>query len=438
LRLPDKRGPVGLSWNPIRNLETKVVFRFSPPMSGNRTRGASQRCRPTEQKRQLRNGFFIALITRDITLEDAILDLVDNSVNSALRNVGFDSTRVGALIAGTAADPEKVGEIDIHLNDRKFEIRDTCGGIDIETARRGDLFGFGRDDEDEISGDILSVYGIGLKRAMFRLGQHIVVKSHHNNKAFEVEIPVNEWAGRKNEWFFPLREIDSAEAGIQNGTSITVTDLYPQIIEKTRLTLSNDDLKEKIAQTYSLFADKIVKIRLNKQAIPGFPVSVTDAAEIDDFRVDGCDVRIIATLMPGENDGAGWRAENAGWFLLCNGRTVVAADKTTRTGWGGRMPTSVSKFRAFRGIVNFLAENPEVLPWTTTKTDINQESAVYQTTLPRMASTARPVLAYLNSLYSTNEVEADNARAAATTLASRPLSELLSRPTMSFRPPVAP
>src|SRR5213075_1155880 len=84
--------------------------------------------------------FFIALITRDITLEDAILDLVDNSVNSALRNIGFDSTRVGALIAGTAADPEKVSEIDIHLNGRKFEITDTCGGIDIETARRGDLF----------------------------------------------------------------------------------------------------------------------------------------------------------------------------------------------------------------------------------------------------------------------------------------------------------
>src|SRR5262249_32927307 len=152
------------------------------------------------------------------------------------------------------------------------------------------------------------------------------------NKAFEVEIPVNEWAGRKNDWFFELREIDPGKAGIQNGTSITIIDLYPQIIEKTRLTLSNGDLEEKIAQTYSLFADRVVKIRLNKHAIPGMPVSVTDAAEIDDFRVDGCDVRIIATLMPGENEGTGWRAENAGWFLLCNGRTVVAADKTPRTG----------------------------------------------------------------------------------------------------------
>lgn len=379
--------------------------------------------------------FFIALITRDITLEDAILDLVDNSVNSALRNIGFNSSRIAALIAGTADNPDKVREIDIHVNEKRFEIVDKCGGVPVEIARRGDMFQFGRDDEEELSGDLLSVYGIGLKRAMFKLGKHILVKSHHKDKAFEVEIPVEDWAKRKTDWFFDLREIDPDTAGIKNGTSIVVTDLYPQISEKIKFTLANDNLKDKIAETYSLFADKVVKLSLNKVPIPGIPVAVTETAEIDDFKVDGCDVKIIATLMPADPDGKSWHTEDAGWFLLCNGRTVVSADKTLRTGWGGRMPIFVSKFRAFRGIVNFLAENPEVLPWTTTKTDINQESPIYQAALPRMASTARPVLRYLDSLYSTNEVEADNARAAASALTSRPLSELMSRTVTSFKPP---
>ena len=33
--------------------------------------------------------FFIHLITKDITLEDAILDLIDNSINSLLKNPIF-------------------------------------------------------------------------------------------------------------------------------------------------------------------------------------------------------------------------------------------------------------------------------------------------------------------------------------------------------------
>jgi Histidine kinase-, DNA gyrase B-, and HSP90-like ATPase len=379
--------------------------------------------------------YFIALITRDITLEDAILDLIDNSVNSALRQIGFDSTRVGALLAGTVETSAPTMSVDVTLTDKRFEILDTCGGIDVEVARH-DMFRFGRDDT-ELSGDILSVYGIGLKRAIFKLGAHIVIKSHRKDQAFEVEIPVQQWAEDRDNWSFGLREIAAKEAGIQNGTSIVVTDLYPEIIEKSKLSLINGDLQAKVASTYSLFADKIAKFSINKKPIRGTPVTVTEAAEIDDFEVSGCRVRIIATLMPGQQDGSGWRSEEAGWYILCNGRTVVAADKTQRTGWGAQLPNFVSKFRAFRGIVNFLAEDPEVLPWTTTKTDINQESVIYQKTLPRMVSTARPVLDYLNSLYPSNEVDATAARAAASSLMALPLTNLMSRPVTSFSAPVA-
>jgi hypothetical protein len=102
----------------------------------------------------------------------------------------------------------------------------------------------------------------------------------------------------------------------------------------------NCDLKEKVAATYSLFADKIVTLTINKEPVAGTPLTVTEAAEIDDFEVTGCRVRVIATLMPGQQDGGGWRSEEAGWYVLCNGRTVVAADKTQRTGWGALLPNS--------------------------------------------------------------------------------------------------
>jgi Histidine kinase-, DNA gyrase B-, and HSP90-like ATPase len=374
--------------------------------------------------------FFISLITRDITLEDAILDLIDNSVNCALREYEFDSRRIGALIAGSNGPTRKLRDINIHLSERRFEITDYCGGIDLDSARR-DMFQFGRDAPGQ-SHDILSVYGIGLKRAIFKLGQRIVVTSHRADTAFRVDIDVEDWSKKPADWFFPLQQINAAEAGIKNGTTITVTELYPQIQERTKLVLRGD-LQGKIASTYSLFVNSVVKLRVNDVEIPGVPLTVTEGAQIDEFETEGCRVRIIATLTPG--DHGPWTAETGGWYILCNGRTVVAADKTTRTGWGDLMPMFVSKYRAFRGIVNFLAEDPERLPWTTTKTDVNQESAVYQQALPRMSTTARPVLAYLNSVYSASEVDTAPARAAAEVLTTRPLSELMARPVTSFTPP---
>src|SRR5438094_1037810 len=102
---------------------------------------------------QVAKRFFIALITRDITLEDAILDLIDNSVNCALREFHFDSGRIGSLIAGANVQSSELRDISIHLTDKRFEITDSCGGIDVESARR-DMFRFGRDAPE--SGDLLS------------------------------------------------------------------------------------------------------------------------------------------------------------------------------------------------------------------------------------------------------------------------------------------
>jgi hypothetical protein len=85
--------------------------------------------------------------------------------------------------------------------------------------------------------------------------------------------------------------------------------------------------------------------------------------------------------------------------------------------------------------VLFLAEDPERLPWTTTKTDINQESPVYQRALSRMATTAKPILGFLDSLYASSEVEADQARNAAANFESRSISDFVSIPKATFSPP---
>jgi hypothetical protein len=53
---------------------------------------------------------------------------------------------------------------------------------------------------------------------------------------------------------------------------------------------------------------------------------------------------LLATLAPPSER----RLESAGWYVICNGRIVLAADKTEVTGWGAAvLPTFQPKFSAF-------------------------------------------------------------------------------------------
>ena len=62
--------------------------------------------------------FFIEMITRDISIEDAIIDLLDNSIDGANR-----------------INPENYTDLWINLtiNDKEFVIQDNCGGFSLET-----------------------------------------------------------------------------------------------------------------------------------------------------------------------------------------------------------------------------------------------------------------------------------------------------------------
>src|SRR5437667_12167010 len=70
--------------------------------------------------------FFVNMLTRDIELQDAVLDLLDNCVDGALR------TRSKALAEGDSFDGFWAK---ITLSKKKFIIEDNCGGIPWENAK---------------------------------------------------------------------------------------------------------------------------------------------------------------------------------------------------------------------------------------------------------------------------------------------------------------
>jgi hypothetical protein len=92
--------------------------------------------------------------------------------------------------------------------------------------------------------------------------------------------------------------------------------------------------------------------------------------------------------------------EQAGWYVYCNGRAVLTADKTEKTGWSksGLNVRYHNQFSHFRGYVYFKSDNAGVLPWTTTKADIDETSPLYKQVLQKMVEQGRPVIDFLNAL----------------------------------------
>lgn len=381
--------------------------------------------------------FFIENLTRDLSLEDAILDLIDNSIDALVRSQGLD---IGPSIltrpSGTATHS---GEplVSLAIDTTRFEISDRCGGIDRQLAidkvfRFGRLYGG--------SDSTLGVYGIGLKRAIFKLGRMVVVESKTLDTGFKVTIDVAKWAEDDNLWSFPMEDQSPAATASEAGTTITVTDLN----DETVMRIANGSLLRRletaIATTYTLFLTHFLSVSLNTIAIQprALPIASSDAL-LPLFRkleFDGVAVELIAGCAVRE--GGEWNGEQAGWYVLCNGRVVLAADKSDATGWGQPGPQYVSKFRGFIGIAFFFSSDPAKLPWTTTKRDLNEEAIVYQRARSEMSIIGRPVLSFLSRMYPSEPAPVVAERKLADSLHIVEVSAIASREESATTPRFAP
>ena len=137
--------------------------------------------------------FFVNMITRDITLEDSILDLIDNSIDAAWQMAGSHAI--------TLEDETDLSNFQISLtfSEDEFTITDNCGGMTLSNAVNH-AFSFGRKASQEPEEFSIGVYGIGMKRAVFKLGTNVRVRSQFLEDdgsvlSFAVPINVSELAG---------------------------------------------------------------------------------------------------------------------------------------------------------------------------------------------------------------------------------------------------
>ena len=352
--------------------------------------------------------FFIQLITRDIALDDAILDLIDNSVDSLVRSKDIDIYR--DFIKDEHEQGDVLAEIRINCTSKTFKIEDNCGGITFENAER-DVFRFGRPDPNKRMS--LSVFGIGMKRAIFKIGRKIEMESHAIDSGFHMNLDVCEWMDMHTEdWRIPIERLEGAADETKAGTKIVISRLNEEISDVIKAPTFANQLFRKIQAAYPFYIGKYLNIFINEKRIPEkdliFSQSSDHQPNIETWEDGNVKITLMCGFLPrGDDIQTQWTTEKSGWYLVCNGRVVVHANKTSLTGWGLKriLPQFMPKNRGFLGIVFFSSSNPEELPWNTTKRGINSESGVFLRTRMRMITASRPVLQFQDKMYRSKDTD---------------------------------
>jgi len=382
----------------------------------------------------VRKSFFLDMFTRDISLEDCVLDLIDNSLDAFINK---ENLKISNLIFDGNLRPDHLANarIDVTCSERQVKVVDNCGGIDRNRAQN-EVFCFGHL-PDETPGK-LGAYGVGLKRALFKIGKKFSIISRTPKEGFEVNLNTEEWAA-KEEWKIPITFVDGSTSVKTAGTSITITELH----EEVKMRMQEGGVPKRVfndaASTYPFFLEKYVDLSINDQATPANEIIIGQSKEVtaarEQFEANGVKVTLVASLTPVSSRAN--TSDQAGWNILCNGRVVVRADKTNLTGWGLDLPGFHSKYNSFVGLALFESDDPLKLPWTTTKRNVNQESAVYIRAKALMVTLTRPILKMLNARYPSEPAEVAEIRDAVQSVKSVDFRELASKPSVgfSFAPP---
>jgi hypothetical protein len=346
--------------------------------------------------------FFVSMLTRDISLADAILDLVDNCLDGALR-----------LADGSDVDYAQ-HFVKIEIAKDHFTIADNCGGIPRDVAKNY-AFKMGRDPDDDRDSDTetIGMYGVGMKRAIFKMGRNALVRTRCDKDTFEVPI-TSDWLDAKNWDPLPINEpTKPSEKLDEPGTTIYVSELYEGVAMHFANSAFENEVRTAISEHFTMFLQEGLEVTLNGTRVDPVRVEVLVSKREDRpapfiYRktIDDVIVSITVGLNTGKSLGdddeedAGFERDRssatAGWTVLCNDRAVIVGDKSRLTGWGDGIPLYHPQFAIITGIIEFRSKRADKLPVTTTKRALDTSSNVWLESLVKMKEGMRIWISYTN------------------------------------------
>lgn len=326
--------------------------------------------------------FFIRMLTKDIPLIRAIVDLVDNSVDGALR------LRENNNYSGL--------QVNVQMSETEFVIEDNCGGIPLTVAQEY-AFRFGRPTEAIATPNSVGLFGVGMKRAIFKMGNFFEVESKTEKDHFQVKQDIEEWR-QLDEWKFHFADTPDDNQNLTSpGTRIKVTQLYVPISEQFKLENFLITLCNQLEAAQQISLERGLTITVNGTALKPTMLYLYDASMIrpgySKFTLEAYP-QVSVAIYTGiyERD-----LVKGGWYLFCNSRLVLFADQSSDTGWddSAGLPKYHPDFAYSRGYVYFSSSDANLLPWNTTKTGVDTDSQIFKAVRQEMVELMRPVTKWL-------------------------------------------
>lgn len=339
--------------------------------------------------------FFVEMLVRDIPLERAVLDLIDNCIDGAKR-------------LKPEEPPQYVGlKISIHMDEDRFEISDNCGGFDIETARNY-AFRFGRPAQARSNAFSIGQFGVGMKRALFKFGRYFEIHSTTENQHWSMHVDVEKWEQDEDSWVFDFKEVieDKVFPKEERGTRILVNRLRPEVASNFSNTFFQRRLAELIRSHQRQFIASGLAVEFIDEHLTNTDLNIYSGGQfnpaIEEVTIDEkteapMRVRIIVGVAESS-------PPNAGWYVVCNNRVILSADQSEATGWNTvaeqeyGIPKYHNQYARFRGVVFFNCRDSKKLPWNTTKTGLDTSTSIWQIVYQKMLDHTRTVIDFLNTL----------------------------------------
>lgn len=345
--------------------------------------------------------FFVDIMTRDILIGEAIQDLIDNCIDGAKRLRPGDGQTYEGL------------EVSITTNAELFELSDNCGGIPLDIARKY-AFRFGRAAGFDETDNSVGQFGVGMKRALFKLGRHFSVSSHTVDASFDIVVDVDAWVADDFSWDFDLTNLNKSPRPIEEtGTTLRAWDLEDGVADLFARDTFTNALKNEIRVRQQDAMRRGLRFNVNDEAIIPLEWALLSAGDAlsPSFVRHSEDIGGSSPLITRIYAGIGSSSSAlAGWYIFCNGRCILEADQSDVTGWSEAaediaIPKYHGQFARFRGYAFLDSKDASLLPWNTTKTGIDLETVAYRKLKPRLIAATRPVIDFLNALDAEKEFD---------------------------------
>lgn len=262
--------------------------------------------------------------------------------------------------------------IELDKAQQRIVVKDNAGGINEKDLSF--IVSPGQSKNTDIDNTI-GVFGVGSKRSVVALAQEVRIKTRQSADCWQIDFD-DTWISESDDWSLPVYKIDGIDKG---STEIELVKLRKYISDE----VINNFIKH-VSETYAIFLkNQKLFIAVNgKKIIPvlfenwAFPPEYQPHNYIGGLPLSNgkkVDVLVTAGLTLESNQTSG----EYGVYLYCNDRLIVKGLKNHEVGFQKGIAGLPHADLSLARVIIQLSGIPSVMPWNSSKSDINTSSEVF-------------------------------------------------------------